>query len=297
MGKHAYLIMAYNNYSQLKKLVTLLDDVRNDIYIHIDKRAKNFSEGIFKDIGSYSKITFIERKKVYWASYAQVETTLRLIEKAYCCGDYRYFHLLSGHDLPLHTQDEIHSFFDDHQEEFIAIVPFLSDYTISHLRYFYPLLSCSLYRNSRTLRIITKLLCNVQRLCGINRVENNTTIFVDGWTWFSITKKFAEYVLSEQTQLFHIYHDGMATDEIFIQTLAYNSTFRDKLFCMTDLRLGSMRHIDWKRGRPYIFRNDDYEELISSPYMFARKFDEQVDSVIIDRIADHLTRRGKDNRL
>ena len=35
--KHAYLIMAHNNFYILEKLLHLLDDPRNDIYVHIDK--------------------------------------------------------------------------------------------------------------------------------------------------------------------------------------------------------------------------------------------------------------------
>lgn len=31
--KHAYLIMAHNNFEQLRILISLLDDVRNDIYL------------------------------------------------------------------------------------------------------------------------------------------------------------------------------------------------------------------------------------------------------------------------
>ena len=44
MGKHAYLIIAHNNFYILKKLIALIDDERNDIYIHIDKKTKNFFE-------------------------------------------------------------------------------------------------------------------------------------------------------------------------------------------------------------------------------------------------------------
>ena len=40
--KHAYLIMCHNNFEQLKLLLKLLDDERNDIYVHIDKKAKSF---------------------------------------------------------------------------------------------------------------------------------------------------------------------------------------------------------------------------------------------------------------
>ena len=35
----------------------------------------------------------------------------------------------------------------------------------------------------------------------------------------------------------------------------------------------NMRWIDWKRGNPYTFEDGDYEELIASDYLFARKFD------------------------
>ena len=40
MGKHAYLIIAHNNLSLLRRLFLALDDERNDIYLHFDARAK-----------------------------------------------------------------------------------------------------------------------------------------------------------------------------------------------------------------------------------------------------------------
>ena len=39
MNKHAYLIIAHTDFHQLLQLVKQLDDVRNDIYIHIDRKA------------------------------------------------------------------------------------------------------------------------------------------------------------------------------------------------------------------------------------------------------------------
>lgn len=38
--KHAYLIMAHHEFEVLGKLVQALDDERNDIYIHFDKKVK-----------------------------------------------------------------------------------------------------------------------------------------------------------------------------------------------------------------------------------------------------------------
>ena len=37
--KHAYCIMAHNNWEQLQLLVSAIDDSRNDIYLHIDKKS------------------------------------------------------------------------------------------------------------------------------------------------------------------------------------------------------------------------------------------------------------------
>ena len=37
--KHAYLIIAHNEWEILHTLLTMLDDERNDIYLHIDRRA------------------------------------------------------------------------------------------------------------------------------------------------------------------------------------------------------------------------------------------------------------------
>ena len=54
-----------------------------------------------------------------------------------------------------------------------------------------------------------------------------------------------------------------------------------------------MRLIDWKRGDPYVFKRDDYEELASSDLLFARKFDSKVDSAIIEQVRDSVLVMGQ----
>ena len=58
-----------------------------------------------------------------------------------------------------------------------------------------------------------------------------------------------------------------------------------------DNYLGCMRYIDWKRGNPYIFRKDDYDQLINSPFLFARKFDLDEDPEIIERLFNTLVEK------
>lgn len=54
-----------------------------------------------------------------------------------------------------------------------------------------------------------------------------------------------------------------------------------------------MMIIDWTKGNPYIFRSADFEQLMSSDRMFARKFDEGIDFDIVERIFEALNKRKR----
>lgn len=45
-----------------------------------------------------------------------------------------------------------------------------------------------------------------------------------------------------------------------------------------------MRYIDWNRGDPYVWRSCDFYKLINSEFLFARKFDSNIDADIIEKI-------------
>ena len=49
MMKHAFLIIAHSNWWQLKKLIECLDSGTHDIYVHIDKKSKDFDESYFRN--------------------------------------------------------------------------------------------------------------------------------------------------------------------------------------------------------------------------------------------------------
>ena len=54
--RHAFLIIAHNNWEQLKKMVQLLDAENHDIYIHIDKKSIDFKADKFLEIINKSRI-------------------------------------------------------------------------------------------------------------------------------------------------------------------------------------------------------------------------------------------------
>ncbi|SMC97992.1 beta-1,6-N-acetylglucosaminyltransferase [Sporomusa malonica] len=282
--KHAYLIMAYNNFYVLEKLLLLLDDNRNDIYVHVDKKTSDFDKNYFDKLNIYSNIFFIERRNVYWADYSQVDVTLALLRAATKNKQYHYYHLLSGSDLPIKSQDYIHDFFRNKDCQFVGIVPRIFWYSIRRVKYYFPFLDNRYYRNSKILKAFVAVLVLIQQFCQINRLKYYELDIYNGWTWFSISHSFASYLIEQENTIAKMFQKAMAPDELFIQTMAFNSDYKDKIFDITDLKNGSMRYIDWKRGTPYVFRSSDFEDLINSRYLFARKFDENVDRDIIDRV-------------
>lgn len=118
MKKHAYLIIAHNNWKILERLLILLDDNRNDIYLHIDRKSDliNFSNNVHN-----ANLSVFHEIDVRWGDVSQIQVELLLFNAAYCKGSYSYYHLISGSDLPIKDQDEIHAFFDGHYPaEFIG---------------------------------------------------------------------------------------------------------------------------------------------------------------------------------
>lgn len=289
--KHAYLIIAHNEPYILEKQLKLIDDERNDIYIHIDKKWKNFDFDYFKKIVKKSNLYFIPRLDVRWGTYRQIECELLLLKMAYS-NKYAYYHLISGIDMPLKSQDEIHAFFNENNGyEFIHFDCYdsVKEETIERIKYYH--LFTSKFRNKGLLaKIYNSLhfhLIRFQKKLKINRCKDLN--IRKGANWFSITNDLAGYIISNEKFIKKYFKYSYCSDELFVQTLVYNSKFYNNLYLKKDDDYMSiMRYIDWNRGEPYIFKSEDFNDLINSKYLFARKFSTKVDKKIIDKIYDHI---------
>lgn len=292
MGKHAYLIMAHNEFELLKTQLGLIDDYRNDIFIHIDKKVNSFSETDITKSVTKSNIYFIDRINVTWGSISQIECELKLLKNS-IKGDYDYYHLISGQDLPIKSQNYIHHFFDSNNgKEFIR---FQSDKfnfyeRVKYYYYFIDLIGNSKTLKSKLIRNIEKCSILMQKLFKINRIKNTDLIYQKGTNWFSITNDFAKYVVSKSDEVLNSYKHTYCCDEIFLQTLLINSPFVKNLYNVNlDNSISSiMRLIDWERGKPYTFTLEDYEEIINSNMLFARKFSMKKDRDIIYKLRDYI---------
>lgn len=286
--RHAYLILAHRNFSQLKKLAELLDDERNDIFIHVDSKAE-FNPADWIGTCSHSALAFIEpRIRVNWGGVSIMRAELALLKAAVSAGCYDYYHLLSGMDLPIKDQDTIHNFFDSHSgTEFINYWKFKKS-TFSRFHYYTIFPEGAGYFPTNLVNNIFK---GLQMAVGYKINRNVDFRFAS--QWFSITDSLARYVISKEGWLEKTFRHTNTCDEIFMATIVWNSPFREKLYVKEEteehiVNESNMRFIDWTRGEsirhPWTFRMSDWDMLMSVPHFWARKFDEAVDSGIIDRI-------------
>lgn len=293
MNKHAYMIIAHNQFELLEKLILALDDERNDIYVHIDAKVRDFDFEYFRALPKHSKLCFTdERVNITWGDFSQVECEMVLLQCAVSGENpdcpYSYYHLISGVDLPIKSNAERYEFFESSgKKEFIHHTSNkVQETSVSRIRYYH------LFRKRRNLfnKILAQIALKIQVLFGVNRLKDKDIRVQKGCNWFSITGELAKYIVSRQDEYRSIFSYSYCCDEIFIQTIVESSDFKNNLFmpdCGND-HFACVRLIDWERGNPYVWRSDDFDLLKSSPCMFARKFDLNTDSKIIDRVLSEL---------
>lgn len=300
--KHAYLIIAHNNWWQLKQLIMLLDDEKHDIYVHIDSKSKDFCIRDFERITNKSKLYIYQEYKVYWGGYSQVQVELFLFEQAYQ-REYDYYHLLSGADLPLKSNKEIQLFFEKNKgKEFIYYDEnrLQNNSEIKRRTRLYHFLQNYRRRynakwKNEIFTFCERILLALQIVFGVNRVKKLDWTIKYGSNWVSITHSLVGVLLQQQNKIKKVFSYTNCADELFIHTIAYNLGFEDSIYYDENLSTSSnMRFIDWERGKngnPYTFRNEDLEVIMKSKAFFARKFSETVDRDIIINICSRINQK------
>lgn len=291
MNRHAYLVIAHNEPWLLQTLVSLIDDERNDIFIAVDSRT---DIGIFKDVKAVkSRLEFTRQCNNRWGSVRQIETEYVLFEAARNTEHYQYYHLLSGQDMPIKSQDYIHNVCDKLQgKEFVG---FLLDTEttrceIKRKTELYYILQnhfrCDNLFEKAMVKPVQKAALTLQRILGIKC--KYPLVLKKGCNWVSITDAFCQYLLEKKDEVMRMFNHTFCPDEIFLQTLLWNSPFRDNIYDINDEYLSCRRMIDWTRGNPYVWQIGDYNQLMgNNECFFARKFSSK-DKAIVEAIVKKL---------
>lgn len=289
--RHAFLIIAHNNWWQLKQLVQLLDAENHDIYVHIDKKSTDFDVLYFNDAVRRSKLQFFQEYKVYWGGYSQVQVEMLLFEKAHKVG-YDYYHLLSGVDLPLKSNEEIDEFFEKNagkqfitfDEDKLANDPEirrrtrLYHYLQNYRRHYKQKWKNEIFTFLKRISLVFQLALHV------DRTKKMDWTIKYGSNWVSVTDALVSRLLGEKEKIEDVFSYTNCADELIVQTIAYNCGFKEQIYRAQNGYTENVRFIDWKRGKngnPYTFRIQDEKMLSETPNLFARKFSESIDKDII----------------
>ena len=278
--RHAFLIIAHNNPFTFQTLIELLDDKDNDIFIHIDKKVN------IKDFQSikcnYSQLIFINnRKDVRWGDFSQIECELELYQYAYNYGKYEYFHLLSGVDLPIKNNKYIHDFFYKNRgKEFIGIDNNSTlQREIGNKVLLYHILT-PYYKNYKLAEKLDNIFTKVQVFAKIHRPQYYTC-YRKGTNWASLSERCVAFLLNKHNEIYKNFKHTKCADEIYKQTIIINSPFKENIYSMEDEYNSNQREIDWLRGNPYEYKEDDFNILKNSNKLFARKFSDNNKKIVI----------------
>ena len=272
----AFLIIAHKNEHQLRRLVNhLASDFA--VYLHIDSKSAIDPTGIVNAVVSTSRVD--------WGAFSQIKATLRLLKESSTRGHDRYV-LISGQDLPLVNNLAINAFFENSDSDFIewerlprSIWAPKGGY--DRLELFWEKAAAPI-----GVKIFGRSIRECQKRLGLYRRLPYECY--GGTNWFNITHESAQYILDFVTNIdkryLGRYRFTRAADEIFFQTILLNSRRASR--CTNS----SLRFIDWNAGTgsPRVLGINDLEHLTASNGLFARKFDEEVDSSIIDAIYERV---------
>ena len=285
-NKLAYLIMAHQNFEQLAILLELLDDIRNDIFIHVDKKVKTFDKEKLKNSCKFSKVIFTKKRiNIKWGGAQQIYTEMLLFEVA---SKYNYsrYHLISGVDLPLKSQKEIFDFCNMHMnKEFIHISDKTNVWDIQRMSFYY-------FPHHWLLgKQIDSLFWIMQSKLKINRFKKYNMVFKKGGNWCSLTNEAVTYLLKNKKVIFKMCKLTCCADECYKQCLLYNQEyFRERIYIDENGKTNDLREIDWTNcvKNPHIYTIQDWEKLNESKKFFARKFDINKDPDVIFKIYNQL---------
>lgn len=291
--KHAYCIIAHSEPRLLEVLIGLIDDGRNDIFLLIDKEADLPTVNIRTEkAGLY----LVPRMSIHWGDISQVKAELSVFSSALEHGPYAIYHLISGVDLPIKSQDYIHDFIREHPHtEFIE---FAQDNhnnkdLVHKTRYYHSFIPYRFSHKKNGMARILGSLCGLLllRLQQALRTRRNFDVPIrKGSNWCSITHELCSWLVQRRGYILKTFQWVLCPDEVFMQSLVMDSPFKDRLYHPHRGDSCNLRAIDWSRGIPYTWGRQpvgkdgktDLRLLKESNALFARKFSSQYMEIVKD---------------
>lgn len=289
--RQAFVILAHGKWPLLERLLGALQAPDFDVYLHVDADVAMPSCWEEKLHSCFSNVMLLPRQRIYWADVSLVDLELRCFEQVLASGHaYSHIHLLSGQDLPLRSNEAIVRFFSEHPTTQFVQIYEDATYNLTHVRCHYIFTHYFQYKQGSRISYRFRRLANqvwhaLQKLALVHRWHRRDIAFRKGSQWCSITPDFARSLVEKREDILALYAHNFAPDEFFLTTALSQSPFA------ADWQNTNLRLICWapKKHTPHpnVFTMKDAETLAASQAFFARKFDEDVDAEIVNKVLEN----------
>lgn len=270
--KQAILITAYKDFLQLARLTSEFDG-RFNIYIHVDKKSR-ITSNERQILAKNKQIKYFSQDyKVNWGGFNHMRAYLGLISIALKNEDNIYFHLITGQDFPIQSNAYFDRFFEDknnYMSSFRLPTTGWKNGGLDRLKYynFYDWFNAkkSTLWLSRIRKLQLKLNYKRQIPSYLGQLYGGNTY----WSLSRSTVQFVQNYTNQNSKFFNRFRFVFCAEEIYFQTLIMNSKYSEQVIN------NDLRYIDWKSGRggfPAILDERDFEDIIHSEKLFARKLD------------------------
>ena len=273
----AYLILVHRYPRLFKRMFRAIYDTSNHYVIHIDKRSgAELHQEIASFLQDYPNAHLLPSENALWGGYSLVSAELRGIAALLeLDAQWDFFINLSAQDFPLHSQADIQSYLRQHSgQDFLKVADQRQ---------------CRPDTLHRIEEWVTEHEHSITDGAGNRRPYLENVIPYIGNQWMILSRRFCEFVThSPEVERFKsFYQHTLIPDEGFFQTVIMNTSYH------SDLINDDKRAIDWIpmgdiKLRPRDYTARDAEQLLHSEHLFARKFDETIDSGILDILETHL---------
>ncbi|HUJ10925.1 MAG TPA: beta-1,6-N-acetylglucosaminyltransferase [Verrucomicrobiae bacterium] len=296
----AYLITAHKNPGQLVRLVERLNCDGTSFFVHVDKGTDEATYRHMVDgLKPRPDVHFLTKRFQchYMTLFSAVQAVVRGIDELLLSGTpFDYVIYLTGQDYPIKTNRQIKTALKNAKgRSFLSYLPLPFEGTHPaggriiqnasriecwHAHLFGHYLRLPLRGSSRFCRAANLMLPKQRRFPRGFQPYG-------GWAYWCLARQHVLYVhhfVKAHPSFVRFFRFVKSADEICFQTILLNSLFKNRM--IND----DLRYVDWSTEdcHPKLLRQDDLGPLISSPKLFARKFDSQVDATILDLIDEHI---------
>jgi hypothetical protein len=271
-----YLMLVHHKFDQALRLVGRLAGPNSSFVVHVDRAAEGARAAAFRArLQPFSPVLHAKSVSSRWGAFHQALAIMRCVQTAVrhmeSCDRYV---LLSGQDYPIASRVQIVEFFAKHGDaEFIEAYPQdVADATAPGWSPYYRFRRYHMWVGDRHLTVPV-----------LRKGPPPLPIF-HGSTWWALTRDAMKYIAEQfdaNRQLRRYLRHGFLVDEVYIPTLVMGSPFSSRV---TGANVTFAKWTSNSGPHPTVLGIDDLEEILTSPKLFARKFDATIDGSVMDEL-------------